>query len=58
MRVTPHIIRHTTATQALEKGMPIEEVQKLLGHAKINTTMIYVDLADQRVKNRHSQIFD
>jgi len=58
LNVTPHIIRHTTATQALSKGMPIEEVQRLLGHAKISTTMIYIDMTDKRVKDRHRAIFD
>ena len=58
INVTPHIIRHTTATQALSKGMPIEEVQRLLGHAKISTTMIYIDMTDKRVKDRHRVIFD
>ena len=47
-RVTPHILRHTTATTALRSGMPIADVSKLLGHEKIDTTMIYAksSLAD------------
>ena len=57
IKVTPHVIRHTTATQALDNGMPIEEVQKLLGHAKISTTMIYIDMTDKRVRDRHRAIF-
>lgn len=40
-RVTPHILRHTNATTALQNGMPIEDISKLLGHASIETTMIY-----------------
>lgn len=39
--VTPHIIRHTTATIALHNGMPIEDISKLLGHESVDTTMIY-----------------
>lgn len=58
LKATPHVIRHTTATQAIEHDMPVEEVQKLLGHANLGTTMIYVDLADKRVKERHASIFD
>jgi site-specific recombinase XerD len=40
-RVHPHKFRRTLATRAIDKGMPIEQVQKLLGHAKIDTTMRY-----------------
>lgn len=40
-RVTPHILRHTMATTALHSGMPIADISKLLGHQKIDTTMIY-----------------
>ena len=38
-RVHPHKFRRTLATHAIDKGMPIEQVQKLLGHARIDTTM-------------------
>lgn len=51
--VTPHIFRHTTATQAVRNGMPIEEVQRLLGHVKVDTTMIYVESDQERVKASH-----
>lgn len=51
--VTPHIFRHTTATQAVNNGMPIEEVQRLLGHAKVDTTMIYVESDQAKVKASH-----
>ena len=40
-RVHPHKFRRTLATNAIDKGMPIEQVQKLLGHARIDTTMHY-----------------
>ena len=40
-KVHPHKFRRTLATRAIDKGMPIEQVQMLLGHAKIDTTMEY-----------------
>lgn len=51
--VTPHIIRHTTATQAVNSGMPIEDVSKLLGHSSINTTMIYAKPAINKIHAEH-----
>lgn len=39
--VTPHVFRHTTATIAMQNGMPVQDVQAMLGHASIGTTMIY-----------------
>lgn len=51
--VSPHIIRHTTATQAVANGMPIEEVRALLGHENVATTMIYVETSDEHVHNSH-----
>ena len=51
--VTPHVFRHTVATNALKNGMPVEQVQRFLGHANINTTMIYaqVDVEDVRLSH-------
>lgn len=40
-RVTPHVFRHTYATQMLAAGLTIREVQTLLGHSDVSTTMIY-----------------
>ena len=40
-KVHPHLLRHTVATFLLEKGMPPEQIQKFLGHSKIETTQIY-----------------
>ena len=40
-KVHPHKFRRTMATMVIDKGMPIEQVQKLLGHIKIDTTMEY-----------------
>lgn len=53
--VTPHIIRHTTATDAIDKGMPIEQVQKLLGHESITTTLIYAKTRNENVKHGHEK---
>ena len=53
--VTPHILRHTTATQAVNNGMPIENVSKLLGHANVATTMIYAKLSQESVQNQHTK---
>ena len=53
--ITPHVFRHTTATQALHNGMPIEEVQKLLGHKQINTTLIYTKIDDNSVRANHNK---
>ena len=54
-QVTPHIIRHTTATDAIDKGMPIEQAQKLLGHEKIETTLIYAKVNADNVKQGHQK---
>lgn len=40
-RVSPHVLRHSVATTLLEKGMPLEQIQKFLGHAKLDTTQVY-----------------
>lgn len=52
-RVFPHLIRHTTATDALERGMNVAEVQKILGHEKLDTTMIYAKVCQENVKHDH-----
>ena len=52
-KVHPHKFRRTMATMAIDKGMPIEQVQKLLGHIKIDTTMEYAMVNQNNVKNSH-----
>lgn len=54
-KVHPHKFRRTLATRAIDKGMPIEQVQKLLGHQKIDTTMEYAIVDQQNVKNPHKK---
>lgn len=54
-RITPHVIRHTTATIALKRGMTIEEVSKLLGHSSIETTMIYAEVNRQNLRIDHEK---
>lgn len=54
-RVTPHILRHTTATLALQSGMPITDVSKFLGHEKIDTTMIYVHASMNDIQVGHKK---
>lgn len=51
--LTPHLFRHTLATLMLQRGTPITEVQKILGHVNINTTMIYAKVSDEDVKASH-----
>ncbi len=52
-KVHPHKFRRTMATTAIDKGMPIEQVQQLLGHQKIDTTMHYAMVKQQNVKMAH-----
>lgn len=52
-KVHPHKFRRTLATRAIDKGMPIEQVQHLLGHTKIETTLLYAMVNQNNVKNSH-----
>lgn len=52
-RVHPHKFRRTLATMAIDKGMPIEQVQHLLGHVRIDTTMHYAMVNQTNVKIAH-----
>lgn len=51
--IHPHKFRRTMATRAIDKGMPIEQVQKLLGHQQIDTTMHYAMVNQSNVKSSH-----
>lgn len=54
-RVHPHKFRRSMATKAIDKGMPIEQVQRLLGHQQIDTTMHYAMVNQTNVKNSHKK---
>ena len=53
--IHPHKFRRTMATRAIDKGMPIEQVQKLLGHVRIDTTLHYAMVNQENVKNAHKK---
>ncbi|RRF88885.1 MAG: integrase [Coriobacteriaceae bacterium] len=52
-RIHPHKFRRTMATRAIDKGMPIEQVQVLLGHSKIDTTLCYAMVEQENVRQSH-----
>ena len=52
-KIHPHKFRRTLATMAIDKGMPIEQVQRLLGHVKIDTTLHYAMVNQTNVKMAH-----
>ena len=54
-KIHPHKFRRTMATRAIDKGMPIEQVQKILGHSQIDTTMQYAIVNQTNVKNSHQK---
>ena len=54
-KVHPHKFRRTLATMAIDKGMPIEQVQRLLGHEKIDTTLHYALVKQNNVKMSHKK---
>lgn len=55
-KVHPHRFRRTMATNVLKKGMPLEEVRELLGHTKLDTTMIYCTISKDNVKHSHQRL--
>jgi site-specific recombinase XerD len=55
-KVHPHRFRRTLATNLLRKGMTIEEVSQILGHEKLDTTMIYCNINQDAVKNEYMRI--
>lgn len=54
-KVHPHKFRRTLATKAIDKGMPVEQLQTLLGHSQINTTMEYAIVNQTNVKTSHKK---
>lgn len=55
-KVHPHRFRRTVATGLLRKGMKLEEVQKILGHSNIETTLIYAQVDTNDVKSKHNKL--
>lgn len=51
----PHLIRHTMASDSINRGMGIAEIKEILGHEKIDTTMIYAKVSNESVKYKHKK---
>jgi integrase/recombinase XerD len=54
-RVYPQLLRHSVAATLLERGMPIEQIQKFLGHAKLETTQIYAESSAEMIKESYQK---
>ena len=53
--VYPHLLRHSVATTLLERGMPIEQIQKFLGHSKLETTQVYVESSTEMMRESYQR---
>lgn len=58
LRVSPHAFRHTFGTQAVAKGVPVDVAQKVLGHASVSTTSIYVQAEKERTMIESKKFFE
>ena len=54
-RVYSHLLRHSVATTLLERGMPIEQMQKFLGHSKLETTQLYAESSTERLRESYQR---
>ena len=54
-RVYPHLLRHSVATTLLEGGMSLEQIQKFLGHSKLETTQIYAESTPEMIKESYQR---
>lgn len=52
-RVYLHLLRHSVATTLLERGMPIDQIQKFLGHSKLETTRVYAESTTEMIKESY-----
>ena len=57
LHVFPHKLRHTFATSGLRGGMPLEKLQKLMGHEKPDTTLIYAKIDQQDLQMEHQRVY-
>ena len=53
--VYPHLLRHSVATTLLERGMPIEQIQKFLGHSKLETTQLYAESSTEMMRESYQR---
>ncbi|NOZ89333.1 MAG: tyrosine-type recombinase/integrase [Crenarchaeota archaeon] len=56
-KVRPHVLRHTFATEALRRGVPLPVVQRLLGHRDIKVTQVYLHLVDEDIRRAYQAAF-